>query len=88
MDDVFVRVVDLPYRIDGTTVLDDNGDYNVYINARVSYEMQRISLKHELSHISKNHFYDSKPLDADELEANMGETESVDPNFFSDVKSF
>lgn len=54
---VIVRVIDLPFGVDGMTVKDENDDFNVYINARLSKEMQDISYAHELDHIARGHFY-------------------------------
>ena len=53
---MIVRVVGLPPAIRGTTVPDEDGDYNVYLNKNLSYEMQRLALKHELAHINNGDF--------------------------------
>ena len=67
MEDVIVRLIDLP--VPGVTVLDSDGNYNVYINARLSYEERKKTLAHELRHISKDHFYDDKSVADCEKEA-------------------
>ena len=56
MNDVFVRVIDLPYCIKGITVPDEEGDFNVYINSRLSYDEQKITYIHEHFHILHKHF--------------------------------
>lgn len=84
-DDIFVRYTDLPYSIDGTTVLDGNGDYNVYINPRESYDMQKRTLNHELSHIGHGHFYDGQATGEDEDEAESDENKKIDPHILRDV---
>jgi hypothetical protein len=42
--------------MNGCVSEDENGDYNVYISTRLSYDMQRDTMKHELDHIIKNDF--------------------------------
>ena len=55
MEEVIVRLIDLT--VPGVTVLDEDGNYNVYINARLSFEERKKTLAHELRHINKEHFY-------------------------------
>jgi Zn-dependent peptidase ImmA (M78 family) len=69
MNAIIVRHIRLPYKIDGLTSVDDDGDYNVYINTEVGEEKQESALNHELSHIAQDHFFDDKPLQVDEREA-------------------
>lgn len=57
MDTIIVRILDLPHGINGITVLDANGDYNVYISARPSCIEQMKTLLHEKRHIELGHFY-------------------------------
>lgn len=56
MDDVFIRYLPLPPTIKGLTVLDSEGNYNVYLNARLTHEANRQTLQHELQHIKNNDF--------------------------------
>ena len=68
MDIVIVRIIDLPWGVDGLTVKDAEGDYNVYINARLSAGQREKAFKHEIEHIRKGDFYrmDSvKDIEAD-----------------------
>ncbi len=59
MNDVFVRYSEeLPYGVHGMVMPDENGDYNIYINSRLSCDEQKKALKHEMTHI-KNGDYDS-----------------------------
>jgi len=67
MEFVIIRIMDLT--VPGVTVLDDDGNYNVYINARLTYEQRQTVLAHELRHINKGHFYDNRPVVEDEEEA-------------------
>ena len=69
MDNVIVRVIDLPDAIPAVTVLDDNGDYNIYLNGRLSKDNYDEAVRHELRHINKEHFYKEKPVRECEDEA-------------------
>ncbi|MBQ0165352.1 MAG: hypothetical protein KBS75_09190 [Bacteroidales bacterium] len=64
MDAVIIRILEngLPLSVKGTTVKDENGDYNIYINGRISEEARVKALRHELQHIQKGHFYDERPV--------------------------
>jgi hypothetical protein len=53
----------LPYKVNGVTVEDEDGFYNVYINARLSYTAQREAIIHELTHIQRNDFYSEEKLE-------------------------
>jgi hypothetical protein len=55
MDNVFVRLDDMPIKVKGYVVLDANGDYNVYINKDLSYDQQMKALAHEIIHIDNEH---------------------------------
>lgn len=57
MDEVIVRLQDMPIRMKGVTLLDESGDYNVYINSRLSADSQREVLNHEMLHIRRDDFY-------------------------------
>lgn len=69
MGDIFVRGLKLPYSVKGVTVLDNDGNFNVYINILLSYETQQRATAHEIRHIKKEHFYDYEPVVHNELEA-------------------
>jgi hypothetical protein len=56
MDDIIIRYVDMPSAVRGSTVRDANGDYNVYLNSKLSQESQIRAYRHELYHIEENHF--------------------------------
>lgn len=59
MGEVFVRLRDLPVKINGMTIMDEDGNYNVYINSRLSCDDQRKAYEHELKHIHRDDFYNS-----------------------------
>ena len=52
-----MRYINLPCSVRGLTVMDNEGFYNIYINARLSFEHQKKALMHELEHIIRNDFY-------------------------------
>ncbi len=54
---MIIRKIDLPIGVDGITVLDENGDYNVYLNARISCNAQADAFRHEVEHVRQGHFY-------------------------------
>ncbi|HWQ74709.1 MAG TPA: hypothetical protein VN441_05290 [Syntrophomonas sp.] len=56
MDRVFLRYMPLPTTVKGLTVQDSDGDYNVYINARLAYGANLQTLQHEIQHIDNNDF--------------------------------
>lgn len=69
MGDVFCRIIELPIKINAVTVIDNDGNYNIYVNALLSTEAQKEAFKHEKRHILKNHFYSNKPIEDCEEEA-------------------
>lgn len=61
MNAVIVRLIDAPPSCRGFTILDDEGDYNVYINSRLSMEAREATYRHELEHIKNDDFYSGLP---------------------------
>ncbi len=59
MDNIYVRFLPLPHRVNGITVMDENADYNVYLNARLDGYRSRKAYLHELEHIRSGHFWRS-----------------------------
>ncbi|MBR2895132.1 MAG: hypothetical protein IKC03_05665 [Oscillospiraceae bacterium] len=53
----YVRFVTLPATIDGVTVPNDDGSFDIYLNDRISPQRQLEKLHHEISHITHDHFY-------------------------------
>lgn len=69
MDCVIVRVINMPLSFRGATVKDENGDYNIYLNARYSTDVQADALRHEVEHIRLGHFYSMEYVTVLEAEA-------------------
>lgn len=69
---IYVREISLPIHIKGVTVPNEDGTFDVYINADLSDCCKILALKHELRHINLDHFYKPcEPIGAEELAANM-----------------
>ncbi len=74
--DYFVRLADLPAKVEGVTIPNDDGTFDIYINALFFEEKQQEILEHELRHIRRDHFYnDILPIQEIEREANGGPDE-------------
>lgn len=69
MSEIIVRLIELPIKVNGITIVDSNGDYNVYINSRLSEDAAKRTCRHEITHIMKNHHYDYRLVWDNELEA-------------------
>ena len=51
-----VRLVKLPPSVRGFTLLDGDGNYNIYLNKNQATERLRSALKHEVEHIVAGDF--------------------------------
>ena len=63
MGEVIIRYIDLPCSAKGLVREDADGDYNIYINARLPVDVQENTLRHELNHIEKNDFNPDKRIE-------------------------
>lgn len=69
---IYVRFIELPPHIEGVTLPNDDGTYDVYINSLLSETQQREAVHHEVNHINLNHFYEFKEsLAVQELAASV-----------------
>lgn len=66
MEEVIVRYINLPCTVRGFVREDPDGNYNIYINARLSYDMQQETIEHELRHVRNRDF--SNDLSIAEIE--------------------
>ena len=72
MDAVIIRSIRFPsIHTYGATRKDSNGDFNVYIDERLSEQRMRETLWHEIDHIQKGHF--SELITAEEAERSEDE---------------
>jgi Domain of unknown function (DUF955). len=69
MTDTYIRLVPLPLKVEGVTLPNDDGSFDIYINARLSPARQQETLKHELRHIRHEHFYLDMPVSRMERQA-------------------
>ena len=76
MTDYFVRLIELPIKVEGVTVPNSDGSFSVYINALLSEVKRGEVLRHELRHIASEHFYTEMPVEYMERQA-CGETLNV-----------
>ena len=54
MDAVIIRRLNLPNGCKAFTILDDNGDYNIYLNSRYSADTQTVALREQVKLIQTN----------------------------------
>lgn len=66
MKEIVVRLMPLPAHVHAFTILDAQGDYNIYINDAMSAEQRLRSFAHEKRHIDNDDF--SKERRATEIE--------------------
>ena len=67
----FVRQISLPSGIDGVTVPNDDGTFDIYLNADLCEVRKKDCLAHEIEHIMQDHFYqETKAVAQLEQEAN------------------
>ena len=69
MIEYYVRVIPLPVRVEGVTLPNSDGSFDIYINARLSPQKQQDTLAHELLHIRGEHFSLDMPLSRMERQA-------------------
>lgn len=55
-----MRIIALPPHINAVTLPNDDGTFDIYINANLPLCKQRQALAHELCHIKHDHFYNDK----------------------------
>ena len=68
IEDVFIHIVDLPVCIRAYTRPNADGSFSVFINGRLSHDIQQSAKAHELSHIEEGD-YDQLGVIVDMLEA-------------------
>ena len=74
----FVRLVPFPASVEGVTVPNDDGTFDIYLNADLCEARMRECLEHEIKHIMEDHFYqESKSVTQLEQEANTTLTQSA-----------
>lgn len=69
MGNIYARLVPLPEAVRAVTLPNDDGSFDIYINANLPELLQNRALEHELRHIHMNHFYNDDPITQNEAEA-------------------
>ncbi|MBN7773459.1 ImmA/IrrE family metallo-endopeptidase [Clostridium aminobutyricum] len=59
---IFIREVALPMSIRGFIMPDVDGNYNIYINDKLSEERRQITIEHELQHLKNRDCYCDLPV--------------------------
>ena len=72
----YVRYIKFPYSINGCTVPGNDGSFTIFINSLLSESIQREALRHELRHVSLDHFYSDEEIADIEAQA-RGEASSA-----------
>ncbi|WP_312281175.1 hypothetical protein [Oscillibacter sp.] len=68
--DYFIRYIDFPASVEGVTIPNNDGTFDIYINQRLCPKKQQLKLAHEIRHIRNDHFYnDILPIRDIEREA-------------------
>ncbi len=80
MNNIIVRCVPLPHSVRGTTVTDEDGNYNIYINSLLSYEARCDAYRHEFNHLKNNDFYNDDELSVIEERADKALKERPNQN--------
>lgn len=71
MDSLIIRKINLPIGVNAITVLDAEGNYNIYLNDRLSYDQQDVAFRHEVEHIKRGHFYSYEDIKTLEEQAGV-----------------
>lgn len=75
MEEIFIRIVPLPYTVKAVTAKDSDDNYNIYINERLSRAERYKACTHELIHISNGDFFSDKSVTV--MERRVHEAEKI-----------
>lgn len=57
MENIILRKIKLPPAVRGFVILDNESDYNIYLNALNNVYVDQKTLQHEIEHIENDDFY-------------------------------
>ena len=77
MIDYYVRPVALPRSVEGVSIPNDDGTFDIYINSLLPDELRERALEHELRHLKAEHFYLDMPIARMERQAEGEELNAV-----------
>ena len=62
--DYFVRVVEFPKGVNriGFVLLNPDGTYSIYLNARASHAQKKKAMRHEMRHMANDDLYGDKDI--------------------------
>lgn len=69
MIDYYVRHVALPRSVEGVSIPNDDGSFDIYINSLLPPQRRLDVLEHELRHLKSEHFYLDMPISLMERQA-------------------
>lgn len=69
MEEIITRLIDMPTGTYGFVIEDPDGDFNVYINARMANCKRVETYKHELGHIKEDDLSRDGSVDQIEIHA-------------------
>ena len=58
-----IRYADLLCRVNGITVMDKDGFFNIYVNSCLDYYHQQKAIQHELTHVACGDFFKEGSLE-------------------------
>lgn len=58
MDYIRIYLMDLPHAVRGYTVKNEDDSYSIFLNARLSAQMQKETYDHEMRHIDHQDYGD------------------------------
>jgi len=57
LENIIIRKIKLPPAVRGLTVLDNENNYNIYLNTANNIEIDQKAVEHEIKHIENEDFY-------------------------------
>jgi len=67
LEEAKIRLMDLPTSVRGFCYHDDNGEEYVILNARLTREQNRKTLRHEKKHIARGDMYEPNYIEYKEV---------------------
>jgi len=79
-EEYYIRRIAFPNSaVKAATFPNDDGTYDIYVNARLSESEQQKAIEHELRHIRLGHFRSDAPIEQKEAEADGLEVPVSEP---------
>ena len=66
LEDIGVHLIDMDTAVHEHVIMNEDGSFSIFINARLNYESQMLAYHHALMHIANDDFYKE---DADMIES-------------------